>query len=283
MKLPADIDRISLGHGFEASGFYPPLGFYPFSECELGNGDTFGLYWPFGREPEEPIVAEVRHDEWRLVPGYSKLGAFLGAAAQSLEEEEYPEPPSLDDDPRSPLACLAAAQEELRAQRVEPAVGLLERAVAVLPEYTEALSALGAQYIRLGMHEEACEVAVRAIISPPCFGARPTKLLRWLASQKDAPPSLVHDPVWALRGGLRLVFGGTRENPDYPQLLEAIERYVEQYELVKAILLMQTYGELMSAETVAFQERYGFKPAELKMRQVELSARLPGGPRKLEF
>jgi hypothetical protein len=34
---------------------------------------------------------------------------------------------------------------------------------------------------------------------------------------------------------------------------------------------------------VAFQERYGFKAADFKMRQFELSAGLPGGPRKLEI
>jgi tetratricopeptide (TPR) repeat protein len=280
MKLPPRTDRITLDHAFEAPDFYPPLGFYPFAEHELGNGDTFGLYWPFGREQEEPIVAELRHDEWRLAPMYSKLDVFLGVA-EPLEEEDYPEPPSLERDPRSPFACFAGAKEELRAQRVEAAVALLERAVGVLPEYTEALNALGAQYIRLGRHEEACKVAVQAIISPPCFGERPTKLLRWFASQKDVPAALEHDPVAAIRGGLRLVFGGSKEYPDYPRLLEAIGRYVQQSEVLKAITLMQTYGELMCAETVSFQERYGFRAADFKTQQVELSAGLPGGPRKL--
>ncbi|HEX8209076.1 MAG TPA: hypothetical protein VF584_02735 [Longimicrobium sp.] len=244
MKLPAGIGRISLDRAFEATEFYPPLGFYPFAEYELGNGDTFGLYWPFGREQEEPLVGELRHDEWRLAPVYSKLDVFL-RVTEPLEEEEYPEPPSLDGDPHSPFACFAGAQEELRAQRVEAAVALLERAVGVLPEYTEALNVLGAQYIRLGRYDEACKVAVRAIISPPCFGDRPTKLLRWFAFQKDLPPALEHDPVAAIRGGLRLVFGGSKENSDYPQLLKAIEQYVQQSEILKAITLMQTYGELM--------------------------------------
>ena len=281
MQLPADTSRISLVHGFEGSTSYPPVGFYPFSEYQLGNGDTFGLYWPIGREAEEPIVAETRHDEWLLAPGYSSLRTFL-AAVEGLDEEERPEVPALQADPRSPLACLNAAQNVLSApDGVEPAVALLKTAVAVLPEFTEALGALGAQYIRLGRHSEACVVAVQAIISPPCFGPRAGKLLRWLASQSHGPPDLVDDPIWAARRDLRLQYGGTKENSDYALLRAAIERYADQGQLVKSLTLMQTYGELMSAETVSFQERHDFQPGEFRMKQLAMSSRLPGGARTL--
>ena len=50
VRLPADVKRISLDRKFAATGPYPPLGFVPFEERQLGNGDTFGLYWPIGFE-----------------------------------------------------------------------------------------------------------------------------------------------------------------------------------------------------------------------------------------
>jgi tetratricopeptide (TPR) repeat protein len=282
MKLPSDVDRISLDRTFAAKTAYPPMGFYPFFEYQLGNGDTFGLYWPIGREQEEPIVAEVWHDEWRIVPGYSSLHAFL-KATERLEEDDLPESPSLELDPRSPVACFEAAKLEIQAQRIEEATALLEAAVAVLPEFTDALGLLGAQYIRLGRYAEAGEVAVRAIISPPCFGGRPLKLLRWLASQREAPPSLVEDPIWLVRSQLCLTFGGVKENPDYPLLLNAIEQYDALGQILKAVTLAQTYAELMSSETVAFRERYGFQAEQFFSKQLELSARLRGGPRRLDF
>jgi thioredoxin-like negative regulator of GroEL len=53
-------------------------------------------------------------------------------------------------DPHSPLACFASAKDEIQAQRVESAITLLETAVSVLPEFTDALGLLAEQYIRLG-------------------------------------------------------------------------------------------------------------------------------------
>src|SRR5215831_12469111 len=54
----------------------------------------------------------------------------------------------------------------------------------------------------------ADQAAVRAIISPPCFGARPVQRLRWLGSSSKAPEDLERDPIWRTRQRLRLVFGG---------------------------------------------------------------------------
>ena len=55
MKVPEGMEELSLAEdGIGAGGAYPPLGFKPFLEAELGNGDYFGLYWPYGREDREP-------------------------------------------------------------------------------------------------------------------------------------------------------------------------------------------------------------------------------------
>lgn len=42
---------------------------------------------------------------------------------------------------------------------------------------------------------------------------------------------------------------------------------------------MQTYAELMHAETVAFQERQGFAKADYVAIQIAASGKLPHGPR----
>jgi tetratricopeptide (TPR) repeat protein len=282
MKFHANIDRVTLDKSYKSAHPYPPQGFCPFFERQMGNGDTFGLYWPIGHEGEEPIVVEVWHDEWRVVPHYSTLDAFL-LATESLGEDDFPEGPQLALDPRSPVACWEAAKQEVQAGRVEAAVDLLETAVAVLPEYTDALTLLGAQYLRLGRHSESFEIALRAIISPPCFGQRPLKLLRWLAAQRAAPLLVAEDPIWRMRGELRLVYGGTKENGDYPLLLNALEQYIAREQTVKALTLMQTYGQLMSSETISFQERYGFESTAFLDREIEISCHLPGGPRQLDF
>ncbi|MNN67188.1 hypothetical protein D3C81_1828080 [compost metagenome] len=62
-------------------------------------------------------------------------------------------------------------------------------------------------------------------------------------------------------------------------LLAAIATYLEQGNHVCASTLMQTYAELMSAETVSFQERYAFDPAAFIAWQIAVSAGLPQGSR----
>ena len=280
MLLPANLREISLEKNWEYRSAFPPLGFMPFFECALGNGDTFGLYWPIGRENIEPIVAETWHDSWQIQPTYSTLDTFLAAA--KIAEEEYPEPPSLTEDPASPRALFYLAKESITNQNVDSAIQFLEKATDVLPEYTEALALLWAQYVRVGRTQEALSVAIQAIISPPCFGERPQKALRWLCSQQSAP-SVEHDPIWLIKNQLKLAYGGAKENTDYPLLLSAINEYLSQSRFVPAATLMQTYAALISSETVSFQERYSFEPKAFTAWQIEVSSKLPHGPRHVQF
>lgn len=279
MLLPAAISRITPHKGWRHRKAYPPLGFLPFSENQLGNGDSFGLYWPIGRELTEPIVAETWHDEWRVQPSYSNLRSFL--AATSADEEQYPKPPTIADDSSSPRACFDAARQFIKAHEMDAAIPLLERASTILPEYTDALSLLWSQYVRVGRTDEAAQVAVQAVISPPSFGARPVKALRWICSRSS--PSLGRDPIWLARANLKLTFGGVQENADYVALREAIDEYLARSEFVRASTLMQTYAELMFSETTAFQARYGFDRERFVAWQIDVSAKLPGGPRSVEF
>lgn len=275
MQLPASLAHISAEQDWQHTTAYPPLGFIPFSEGALGNGDTFGLYWPIGREAFEPIVVETWHDEWRIQPHFSSLAAFLQAHAAA--EDEYVGTPTLDDDPASPRAAFLAAKEQIAQRKPEAAIALLEAALAIIPEYTDALTLLHGQYLRAGRTDDAVRVAIQSIISPPSFGGPPLKALQWLRMQ--AVPEGELDPIWRACGQLSFNFGGRKDNADYPVLLAAIATYLEQGDHVCASTLMQTYAELMSAETVSFQERYAFEPAAFLARQIAVSGMLPQGGR----
>ena len=275
MQQPANLAHISAEQDWQHTTAYPPLGFTPFAEGALGNGDTFGLYWPIGREASEPIVVETWHDEWRLQPHFSSLAAFLQAHAAA--EDEYVGTPSLADDPASPRAAFLEAKELIAQRNPEAAIALLEAALALVPEYTDALVLLHGQYVRAGRTDDAVRVAIQAIISPPSFGGPPLKALQWLRTQPvpDGEP----DPIWRACGQLSFNFGGSKENADYPVLLAAIDDYLAQGDSIRASTLMQTYAELMSAETVSFQERYAFDAAAFIARQIAVSAGLPQGSR----
>ena len=275
MQQPANLAHISAEQDWQHTTAYPPLGFTPFAEGALGNGDTFGLYWPIGREASEPIVVETWHDEWRLQPHFSSLAAFLQAHAAA--EDEYVGTPSLADDPASPRAAFLEAKELIAQRNPEAAIALLEAALALVPEYTDALVLLHGQYVRAGRTDDAVRVAIQAIISPPSFGGPPLKALQWLRAQ-PVPEGEI-DPIRRACGQLSFHFGGSKENADYPVLLAAIETYLEQGKHVCAATLMQTYAELMSAETVSFQERHAFAPAAFLARQRAVSAMLPQGSR----
>ncbi len=278
MLAPDQLTLISVDRKWVHRTPYPPLGFIPFSDNELGNGDTFGLYWPIGRETQEPIVVETWHDSWAIQPAYSSLASFLKAVQSA--PDDFPEPPTLFEDPDSPSACFIAAKE---SQEIEAAIAHLEKATAILPEYTDALALLWAQYVRVGRIEEAIEVSLRAIISPPCFGARPLKALRWLCGVQSSSPLVKEDPIWLARNELKFSFGGKKENSDFPVLLNAIHSYLAQSQFLKASTLMQTYAELMSAETVSFRERYGFIPDAFIAWQIETSSKHATGSRAVRI
>lgn len=275
MQLPANLAHISVEQDWQHSTPYPPLGFIPFAEGALGNGDTFGLYWPIGREASEPIVVETWHDEWRLQPHFSSLAAFLQAHARA--EDDYVGTPTLADDPASPRAACLEARELIARQDPAAAIALLEGALAIVPEYTEALVLLHGQYVRAGRTGDAVRVAIQAIISPPSFGGPPLKALQWLRTQPV--PEAEADPIWRACGQLSFQFGGSKDNADYAVLLAAIDTYLAQGNDRCASTLMQTYAELMGAETVSFQERHGFDARAFAARQIAVSARLPHGSR----
>lgn len=253
MKLPARSSEVTLSN--VQIGPYPPLGFAPFPEGELGNGDQFGLYWPIGREQEEPIVCDMSHDDVTLIPAFSSLNRFLEAYEDA---DGWAEPPTVEEDDQSPVACYTAAREALGRKDFDTAVELLERALNILPEYGAALTSLFGQYMRLRRQDEALEIALRVLRSPLAFGPDAKQALRWFKTQKDCPGTLAGDPLWLRRNELEWNFGGVETNSTYGVLADAIESYRNCGNAIATVSLMQVYGELMSRETISFRERSGF-------------------------
>jgi hypothetical protein len=282
LRLPSDLSRVGALQRVSAAP-YPPRGFAAFEDHSLGNGDTFGLYWPIGMEDQAPLVSELIHDEWAMVPAFSSLTAFL-RITESLDEADHAECPAFNDDESSPYACFVAAREAVANGSVDEACALLRRAVERLPEYTAALSVLSAQCLRLGMHDEACRVAVRAVRSPPSFG-RGVDLSRtwsWISRQTHGPDDLADDPIWLRRTALAAApRGGSKQNDVYVALADAAEAYAARGHMSAALSLWQAYGEFMWRETVSFMERYGFTEAAHRERQRSLELRRPSGLREL--
>src|SRR5215204_534296 len=78
--------------GFEQAwgdSAYPPPGYLPWNRLDVGNGDTYGFYWPIGREAGPPIVCTIMHDAWQLAPLASSLESAIRlhvAAGHECEE-----------------------------------------------------------------------------------------------------------------------------------------------------------------------------------------------------
>ena len=93
MRLPDDIARqilagASLGFDCDPAGMvqnwppysndvYPPPGYLRWRVLEVGNGDTYGYYWPVGNENQDPIVCTTEHDASRVIPFASTLAGCL--------------------------------------------------------------------------------------------------------------------------------------------------------------------------------------------------------------
>jgi hypothetical protein len=268
MKLPAAVADVTLDTECVARAPFPPLGFVSFAENELGNGDNFGLYWPIGKEAQEPLVVESRHDSWTMLPVFSSLRVFLGLA---FGADDWVSPPTIGQDAASPFACFTAGRDALARNAAEEAVSFFQKAVVALPEYGDAQWALSRQLARVGRTGDAVESALLAALAPPSWGGASVQALSWLKRKQVGHPERAADPLWLRRQELDYTFGGAKENEDYRVLREVIDAYVEQGDGFRASLLLQTYGELLHRETVSFQERHGFSAAAHIEEQVRVA------------
>ena len=265
MKNPTNIDKLSV-HSIEyALGPYPPLGFVPTSEAELGNGDYYGLYWPLGRENEEPIVCDMLHDEGSLELSFSSTNKFI----EYLDLNDWFRGENEVIDENFAPNYYQKAKNFLSENNVDEAIKYLNLTVKSFPEDCEYWFSLASQLKRVGKNEDSMIAAVNAFIGNWVFNLPPQGVLRMLQN-KNAKVILPNDPVIRLANDLSLGFGGQKENKNYPLLKECIDEYLGQEENIKGLSLYQNYAYMMSSETISFQERYDFNLSEWQNEYSEL-------------
>ena len=275
MKLPACFKVLSPDTDDNKTP-YPPSGFLPIAERALGNGDCFGLYWPIGLENSEPIVAEMRHDDWMIVPSFSSADKFI--KGDDILDEWLE--PTLDDDPASPVALFQYSRQLLKQNKVDEAISTLKGITNVIPEYTDALGLLTLQYRRIKDNDNAIRTAIKAIRAPRSLGYPNDQIHHWLANQKSAPADVAKDPLWKNRDKHSPNYGGRKQNDNYLVLQDMIDEYLDTGSIIEWFQLAQKYSELMYRETVSFQARYEYDPAEYTEQLLEKYEQLTGKTRR---
>ena len=236
--------------GEVCGGPYPPAGFTLLQEVDFGNGDHYGLHWPLGRENEAPVVCETMHDEWGIAPVFADVDAF----ARWLDEcdgEPGERPPH--DDAFAP-AHFERARTHFAAGRLDEAIDAVEHACRSVPDVAEYWSLLARAQQRAGRNEEAVRAGLAAFHCPWSFGRPGEPVLRLLRGARVG----FDDPVLRRANELTLVFGGTKQNPEYDRLRACIDEYFAAGQGLEALRLLQNFAYVMSGETVSFQQRYGF-------------------------
>ena len=273
MKAPADIAKLTLIDPEDLSdGAYPPLGFIPVSNVQLGNGDYYGLYWPYGREKAEPIVCVMAHDGLCLLHAYSSAAVFvrwLEANGGDYGEVDV-------EDPRSIQDRTDQAQKRLASGDPQGAVNLLQAVVEDFPEDAEAWFKLSQQLRRLGDAAGAADAAIRSFTSNWAFGPPPERVLQTLHRIRDTHDD---DPVVAHCQDISLRFGGTKTNDTYLALQRVVDGYFERNEPQRALLMRQNYAAIMMTETYSFRERYAFDVGEWFEEQTALCEHYLGDSR----
>jgi hypothetical protein len=141
MKLPAGVEKITLLKR-DISGLFPPIGFWEIEEANDGAGDHYGLYWELGKENNEPIICQMRHEENRLTPEFPSLNYFLIAH----EKDNWQPTDALGLDDATFFMNLYQKAKVLTKQgNIEDTVQRLEQSVAIFGEYSDSWTLLAAK------------------------------------------------------------------------------------------------------------------------------------------
>lgn len=263
MRKPSGYESLSVWTGEVVRGPYPPAGFLPVNDAALGNGDYFGLYWPLGRENDEPIVCDMYHDEGRVVPAFSSVAVFLAW----LDANDGERGDADVADPESGQGLFEHARPCIARGDVQQAIVLLRQACRAVPDMGDWWLALAGQLRRAGEQEQGIEAALQAYRCNWAFGLAVDPVLRFVRAGRNLA-SLADDPIVQRSLDLGAGFGGTKENRNYRLLQECISEYFARGEPLKALQLHHNRAFMLASETVAFQERHGF---DLQVWQTEFS------------
>ena len=179
---------------------YPPAGFLAWPFGDLGNGDTYGFYWPIGKEDEEPVVALMSHDCWGLNPIASsiealarmgscqRLNSLFDGRDSDYDEVDGAESQNIADrlalDDRSPFLLVANADVAMSHGDLGEAESHYLKAVEILPDTAEqlttALSSCADANARRNRRFAGCSKpsSLPCAFEEQVFGHRPTSRTR---------------------------------------------------------------------------------------------------------
>jgi hypothetical protein len=279
-------------NGHATSGFenfwgdtaFPPPGYLPWDVLEVGSGDTYGFYWPLGKDDHPPLVCTLLHDTHTLLPIASTFdralrlllagdvahpeelkelakdfGIKLGRTARAEPDEKVPlfaldAAQLLKVDDASPLLLVSAARE-LRGKDLSRAQQLARLATEILPEYADAWDMLANMGRQMREERAIIENTLRVLTCPMAFGARDRKkVIASLKKLPDTTASNPNDPIWKRRTSITFADPAT-DPAEITHLTEAVEELHAQKDSLRAIGLRLSLGEWISHQTVSFLER----------------------------
>ncbi|WES66901.1 tetratricopeptide repeat-containing protein [Superficieibacter sp. HKU1] len=278
MKLPFLNHSLSIEADGICPGPFPPCGFLPLADAALGNGDCFGLYWPLEKENNDPIVCELYHDEWLMVPAFSSVEKFR-EWLDINDGDPYENDIAIEDHSFAPVQ-FRLAKEYLSSGEMDDALPRLINATKQLPEVSEYWLTLAGQHRRRREDDAAAEAALNAWLSNWTFGMPDNKVIQML-TQAARLPQFRDDPVVRRVAAkeMDLNYGGVKENTNYLMMQACIDDYFSQDKPRLALTLLHNYGYIMSSETTAFQDRYGFNLNEWRMQFSKLCSEHLGDAR----
>lgn len=262
-----DVDETGKPLVWENRYGFEPHGFLPTQLFALGNGDSCGFYWPIGREDSEPILGEVYHDRWVIVPiassleGLVRIKALMGSRDDEGADREIaerlgitlpeqqgafaPAAQCLEQDQNAPASLATVGKIALDQGDTTAAERYLQQAIEILPEFTTAHYYLASLYRRDHNQQlRAAQAMIDAVTSPLVFltdGDR-KQVLHWLQQlMVEDDPDLTADPIWSNRQKLSFE-RGVKRNDDFAIYEEAITEYLDRGQGVKAIRLRVLVG-----------------------------------------
>lgn len=282
--LTADNIPCDFANSGDRETAYPPPGYLPFDVLAVGNGDTYGFYWPVGKENSPPFVVTTMHDGWFVFPvasSFERAIRLLYACQFGRDEEddadeceseieslakqfqidlsdlpilenddsvfffEKPASALLKIDDSSPGLLRAAALEARALGDLVAAEEHVTRATQLFPEYSDAWDLLARIRQQNRNLPGFIEAALRALSTPFSFGARNRiELLTALQGLPDSACSDANDPIWVRRKLLTFT-DDFYKSPDLPLLSEAVGEFQAAHQDVRAIHLQLTIGDLM--------------------------------------
>ena len=213
--------------GGASDGVYPPPGYHPWSLLQVGNGDTYGYYWPIGRERHDPIVCTTAHDAAQLLPITSTIEACVRlvralAWTNSAELDEIarsllPAPDS------SPPTKSPGTDRAITHSRADAALNLErdpDAALALDPHSPHVLLLAGRKSWRDGDLAAARHRWSAALDLLPEFADASWALSQLARRERDLPAAV----DWALlAAGSPLCFGGHHLHTDALQWLKRLD------------------------------------------------------------